>query len=1077
MAQYTQDTFRGLIIPSDKVNDQTLDSASSSFTQAGPEVGIPEPQSNTDINLQASGTQPAGHSLRIATQVGGFGGEGRATFRYQEQGDTTWRGCNTPGAMSGWRSIVWTDGSGAGLTKTEAAHTITLSNETVLVAYHATITSKDVIQVTAIDTSGAATTVPAFSSLSVSAAGIHPCLVELPSGRVLLFHYVHDAVVGTLQIAVRFSDDRGATWTLQTLRALSVSIVTAGAAYDTFPASGMRVSYSNGQLLMLIANRGAIDSVKQYASSDGGSTFDLVSDWLASTVNAIAPNILPVTGGGFEVFTISGNADIQKRSLGSAFDNAVNSPLNTITIPQAIANKPGATFTEGELSVVRADTGEAWLVFRYNLTGTFDRVGLWYSRMGFAGSNVGGGVGQTTGLANLGQVWNGEGGNDYPTGMTATVQAGRMVIFHNWIATTGNEDNSLGAMFLGGYSDVTLPAYQEDGASTSSMNYEVTWLPIERPQDMPNWTHAAGGANTSTLQAGGLNLTTAPGNNSYHRVPAGTVAEGISAHFAAAFIASGLGSEKIRAQFDLEDGVKSYKLKVYLTGTVVAVRDVVSGGLLGSATIQTTDPGVEVMVFMKEDKATVYVRSRTYEADRKWTNIISNVTLANGGAGVASEIRWGHDAASSAQSNWYWFNYCSDNWACGVPSATGFSNPTALRGRPYGSTAVYVTDGVEITAVDGPSVPGDTWHIDTRYQYSIENILPLSNPSPAKEWRSTGETAQTIIWDMGGVLPAVELGLHLEGINWRTGSLSGFNISTGLWEVIATIDAATRQTGLRFKLVGDTYAVDYAAGAFNNRYLDRGELDGATFAWSPADTRKIIKQTQGVLSNSANSQSPLIKLAITGGEPANPTVDLWSPQVTVVAHYQQVVYTKLKLVIDANQKTHLGYYTIGQMVLGPLHLFTQDYSWGRIQESQPNTELVTYRDGSRSSFQRGDSRRSVQFGWLEGVDTSSLQGTAPSPDWVKSTSTALASSVGYRGDIPSLLVALNEETAGAHVPLVYLPSIPAGTPDTLHLQGKSKALYGRMIGGITQDTLVGEEASSAAGEVIKVSNIKIEGEL
>jgi len=1076
MAQYTQDTFRGLIIPADTVNAQSLDSAASSFSQAGPEVGIPEPQSNTDINLQASGTQPADHSLRIATQVGGFGGEGRATFRYQEQGDTSWRGWNTPGALSGWQSIIWTDGVGP-ITSSEAAHAITLSDETGLVACQVTTPLAKTVVVKAITVDGVVTSVTAMTATTAT-NGLHPCLVELSSGRVLLFHYVEDAVTQTLQVGLMFSDDKGASWTRVSYKLLAEALSTGGGTpYNTWPANGMRVAESNGQLLMLIAGRGAIDSVLQYASSDGGNLFDLVSNWGTETIDAIAPNILPVAGGGFEVFTINGAADIQKRSLGSAFDKGVNSPLNIITIPQAIATKPGATFTDGELSVVRSDTGEAWLIFRYNLTGTLDRVGLWYSRLGFAGSHTGEGVGQTTGLATMGQVWTGEGGNDYPKGMAGAVQAGRLVVFHNWVASTGNEDNSLGVMFLGGYSDVTLPTYQEDGASTSSMNYEVTWLPIERPQDMPNWTHAVAGGNTSTLQSGGLNLTTTPGNNSYHRVPAGTPSEGLVAHFAAAYVSAGFGSEKVRAQFDLEDGGQSYKMKVYLTGTVVGVRDVVSGGLLGSAVIQTTDPGVEVLVFMNNGKATVYVSTRTLEADRKWINIISNTALANGGAGVASEVRWGHDAASTAESNWYWFNYCSDQWACQVPAAEGFTNPTDLRGRPFGTDGVYVTDGIVITAVDGPSVPSDVWHIDTRYQYSIENLLPLSNPSPSKEWRSTDETVQTIIWDLGGVLPAVELGLHLEGINWRTGSLSGFNVSTGLWETIATIDAATRQTGLRFSLVGDTYAVDYGAGAFTNRYLDRGELDGATFAWSPADTRSIVKQTQGVLSNAANSQSPLIKLAVTGGEPLNPTVDLWSPQITIVAHDRNVVYTKLKLVIDANQNTPLGYYKIGQMVLGPLHLFTQDYSWGRIQESQPNTELVTYRDGSRSSFQRGDSRRSVQFGWLEGVDTSALQGNSPSPDWVDSSSTPASATVGYRGDLPSLMVSLNEEIAGSHVPLVYLPSIPAGTPDTLHLQGKSKALYGRMIGGITQDTLVGEEASSAAGEVIKVSNIKIEGEL
>ena len=81
MAQYAKPTFRGLIIPDERVKESNLSAADSTYNQAGPLPGVPVPQADTDLNLEASGTQSADKELRIATQRGGHPDRGGASFR------------------------------------------------------------------------------------------------------------------------------------------------------------------------------------------------------------------------------------------------------------------------------------------------------------------------------------------------------------------------------------------------------------------------------------------------------------------------------------------------------------------------------------------------------------------------------------------------------------------------------------------------------------------------------------------------------------------------------------------------------------------------------------------------------------------------------------------------------------------------------------------------------------------------------------------------------------------------------------------------------------------------------------
>ncbi len=1100
MAEYTQDTYRGILVPEQRFDD--LDAASV-YNQAGPEVGIPEPQNDTDLNLQSSGTQAANSQLRVVTQEGGFGGDGRAAYRWKNQADpaTHWRGWNPPNAVSSWRAIQWITGGAGTITAVRTPSAITLPNQSVLIAYEAEtniVGQPHRVMISNIAANGTVTSGTVFSTTATLTQGFHPALLRLPSGRILLFHYLEDQTSNfeALQVAIKVSDDNGATWEKFSDTALesSINIQSTSSGFDLndWPSRGMKVAYSNGQIILIIGVRSNDTSVWQdyflhYASDDLGSHFSLVEDWgsAAGTNKGCRPNII-ARDSGFEVFYVRDVNTVQRKSIGDAFTSIIDATSSPVTYRGGvlpIASVTSKTFTDAELSVVETDSGEGYLCVRYQSGSYFDRIGMSYARWGFRGLNSGNLMGQSAVAAGAsaglwGTVWNGAGSGDYPRELVMVPQNGRVLMLHNWVATIGGEDDSLGCMYLGGYSSITLPAFSNDGSQASRMSWETTYLPIERPNHGLLWTLA--GVGTADLVAGALNLDTTVQTLTYSQTPAGTVEDGLVVSFGVQYVSDGLGAEDIYADLAVGDASSRHRIKIAILPTSVKVIDLVSGSTLANIAAPTAT-GVEILAFINVSdtgtgKGSVFVRAMDYGANSVWTEIINGVTLTDGGA-QNTNITWGHDQGSS-ESNWFWFNYSSGVYACRSEAGTGFTNPDDLHGRSYGSREpTYVADGVAIQSIDGPSIKGDTWNIDTRYKYQAKNVLPNFEPSPSIGWRSTDESAQILIWDIDGPIVQPTLGLVLEGVNWRTATLSGWNETTSAWDTIAAIDTATDQTSIPLALVGNTYMLNKSAGAFAGRFIDSNEFVGGTLDLA-GTKRKIVSNNSGTLNNSASAKGVGLRISgITGAEPATASTNIWSPRITVVSHNKSLVYTKFRLLIGASQGTTEGYYKIGTMALGPIHVFSNDYSYGRIQEVAANTELTTYRDGRRSSINRGKPRRSVRFAWVDGVDETSIQGAAPTPDHVVTTSTGGALSVSYRGDTPRELASLERDLEGPNRPIVYLPSFAKGTPNTIHLQGLDKSLYGRMMGPITMDNLVGDENSSTAGEVIKVSTIAIEEEV
>tara|TARA_R100001443_G_scaffold18245_2_gene29103 strand:- start:600 stop:3971 length:3372 start_codon:yes stop_codon:yes gene_type:complete len=1123
MAQFSKTNFRGLLIPDDRLTESNLSAAHSSFSQAGPLPGVPIPQANTDVNLEATGSQSANKQLRIATHRGGHPGKGGATFRFKNESDSasSWRGHWPAHTYSGWDPLDVCDPlTAAGTNAVYQKHAVLMDDDKVGYCYARKITSSFTvyyqIRFHSLDASGTHSAgVTVYSTTDSITQGLHPCLMKLPSGRIVLYYYNENVPGETVQVGSFYSDDHGANWVSASEACLPDSIPVSSAAtdydLDDRPSAKMRAAYSGGQVLLIIGfqsndtSTGSFqDGFAQYASSDLGNTFDLVEIW-DRTVNGVQAEIVPANNG-FNVFYVSYNPSgtflfVGRKILASAYIPLTNASTflsaNVVSTGSWEAGKwgGGRVFTDAEIAACIGDDGILYLIARGRSTGgsmSTNNVGdirMAMDRSG--GSEITGayewlGQGTESSLnasGTGGTLYFAETTADFPRDFGLVSGHGRLALFHSWSASTSNRDQSLAVSYMGGYNTVTLGSYQANGDIARLVCWDYEYLPFELPGNFSGWTASTTATFTQAVTSGYLGLTTTNGRVEYQKNVAGTIAEGVIIHFGVQHVSqTGASNKYVRATIGLDDASDVYTTEINIRAGDVVVDDA-DGGTKGTLSIDCATNGVEVLAFFKSNKVTVFARQMTFAADNAWSTVCSNQTLAGNTGGAGNFVRFGHVASSTASSRWHWFNFTSDEYAGETPFAGGFTNPTNLNGKPYSTmNSTYVDDGVRIRAIDGPTTPGDSWNIDTRYAYGIERTIPFSEPSPSKGWRSNDESEQTIAWTFSGVNRYTELGLYLDGCNWRTANLQAWNGSS--WATIAAIDLAAGQTNLAYQQGDISMFVNPSASTAPGRYYEFNELIGGTVRVNPSSgsdfSRKITANGAGQWTQQANyvranveMESTPIVIATTG------TLDIWSPRILIAVHKLANSYKGLRLVIAASQGTADGHYRIGQMILGPLHLMSQDYSWGRTLATEPNTEVVTYRDGSRSSFKRSENRRSVVFGWGEGIDVTSIQGSAPAPDYLVATSTSGALPIGYRGDLPSTMRQINAYTAGPHIPVVYCANIESGSSgnDTKTMQGLTAALYGRVITGVSEDCIVGDENSGSAGEVMRVNTLTIEEEL
>lgn len=1089
-------------------------SAQSSYTEASPRAGLPEPSGAYQGSLRATGAQTAEFVTRI--QSAGLPGStsAAATFVTSPDGQDDWVGWEGPGGFSHWEAVNYTTTLADYLLR---PHIVTTPDGALLTTARKGSGVSGGSLVVYRRAVGASTW---GGAITVSTRGLEPfapCLCVVGT-RILLFALV-ESPVGTDSYVWTFtSDDDGLTWT----EAAAPSTVdsTAVQAVTAANIERIRAAYANGQILLLLHTlSGTTNTTYQWASDDLGASFALVSTLTGEgygDVVAVGGQFVAVTG------RFSGTAYTTRvRRYGSAFQSATTAIIvsavdsatalgsallmdagGTPSLHNGFAlavDEVGSVYVFGVyyradpdsptyrgMVAVSEDRGLTWTPWGQDTYSASDPTGYLYSARWFSPNNPDSGAGADTArLRNL----------------AVTAQRGRFVVAHNWTAPSSLYGSSLGVAYLGGLTTLCLPVINRGARYQDQASWDFAWHPFAEPSELPlslTWTETAFPAGNSTLGAPGhLELSTTNGvayavvndPTAADATQRDSVGETIIVEFAADAITNpDTTTQRISLKARVDDGVYGYQVSVRLNTVAVVVYDDVAGTqLFASPTLATGAKHVRIGIDGATGNVSVWYRLWAPDVIREWVHLGSDTLADDGGTVGNHRIEWGQHVgvpATNVVSRWYFVGVS-------FGSRAGFSNvgtqghwdafdagllPDTLKGRQLATVprATFARSEASVTGLRGPFYTGQTWKITPDATFAARRILPQVSRSPRLGWRSQADgVAQQIAFrtqssgaDSAPTAPV--MACVLRGINWRAGSIQAR--VGGVWTTQATIDAALL-SAVAFSRQGDVLtATTYAS---TRPYFATGELTGWTAQFGAtaagADRRHIRHNTEGKLSQGTYTgpTTKIIASGVTGSESTSGSLWLWSPDIAVVFPFSANA-DGWRIVIDS-QTTADGYYTIGQAVIGPLHVLAAPYSWGRTQTTERGSVVEVQPDRSTYLARPAPARRVVQMTWADGVDETQLWAASPEPDFVD-----YDSGDGSNANAATLhsLTGLLNEADGRMVALLPKVTIPITTAQTIHR--RAGLIVGTASASDSLDTIQGEELSD---EVHRSGNIVITEEV
>ena len=1114
MADISPATLRGILVPDPRLTYASgVVQASSSLNQRGPIAGVPVADTESAMILEAGGSPASDTGWHVIARSGGQPRPDGATFAWRNSTDSTslWRGWDPPQAITAFESLDYTTTAN----KWQQPHVLRRQDDGLVCAVLRT--SRYIRAWTRPASSTTWTENNVYDTGATVVFQASPCTLQLPTGRLLLFHWQEISATQN-QIRMHYSDDGGLTWTLGQKNCL---LTPLGTTSDT--PGRLRCGYLNGEILLVasVLDTSGVqprDRLVQYASDDLGATFTRVSSTsgysAGGDLRSRAFGEVTVTGGRFLVTYLkeraSGYGDIvpHRRFLGQAFE-ALSAAAEDIAVQTTNLMEWGAQaatqyFNNGELATWEDEDGVLWM------------AGLDFSdlRTGYAQRSTNGGltwemVGSGSGTGFGSMWWSGRDATTHPRGFSACAHQGRAVVLHTFAANPGTNDDSLCAVYLGGFTTVTLPNLAGEAVSSvNRVSWERTWLPYDLPDAAGSiWTGTIGGAPVIALDAGSLYYQGGAGDSANYEVtvaPPGTIAQGVLLLIdGLASTTSVGGGAFVTAR--VGDGANAYSVRVTFSNQKLLLRDLIGGVDLAELTtanaIAAGQNGVQILLHIYNPAGggagnTGRVRAwyRTAipgtDSDREWTALGSSAALATGV--FASTVAWGvlNGVATSARIRIQCFS--SGSYA-GEP-AYDFANPNELLGRAFSSSLAYVDGGLRVRMVDGPAFRGDEVTITTDYSFPVRNVFPEISPSPGNAWKTANDTASvSLVLSFDSVLNqdteflGSSIGVYLGGINFQECVLQAAVAGGGL-ATIGVIAANTGQTGLGFTRRGDELTVGptFPGNASSHWYTYNILKDSyvkliRTGQEAQTVVRKILWNSEGAWrGDGATKTARLILEGVQATDPtgnmATDTCEFWSKDVLFIINDTTPYLRYALLITGAVGATYEGYFQMGNLVIGHVAWMGKRYSRGRVLELAPNTSLVTTRAGTRRAVSLGKARRSVQLGWVEGIDTSRVHVVQPTPDYVSASTAGPA--VAAPADVPFLVPGLTEALRGSLTPVVYLPTFtrPSAASVDTTLVNRNRFLYSRVVTKVTTENVLGEEWA-APGEVLKVAQVTLEEEL
>lgn len=821
---------------------------------------------------------------------------------------------------------------------------------------------------------------------------------------------------GSVYVLVQRSDS--STWYVATYApdATKTELTFSTSDIQSTAQDRARMVHVSGSTLLAIVEDTANDRLRQYVSDDLGVSWSLVVDSAASFGRSVSVFAIPASGGfgiTYSDFTGGNPTFVRIESEWQALNEPtaveVNAAVN-VTELAGWADHNGTLYVLGEVP----STGSVECYVSYD-------SGLTWTEMDWSAFYL-----NDTGL--------------HPVNIGVAPVAGGAVLVGNHVSPSATADESLTAIWLGGWSnrynvpvnDLTQHAgYGNNGSATLDGR---TWIAIQSPGPIADWTQSGPGG---TLNPGYLTLNTTGGNSGFWY-------DSVNASLGEASwccrINSGgsTGSNLLYLRIRLYTGVTTYDVYVRFSTTGVGIFD-------GTSTVQTVS--LDTTVFREYRCVISGTTVRFSHRLRGWWNEWTHeapVTIVTG-AGSPTRFVFGHQG-STANSDWAWLNLrVGVGQAANVPAGPITTLPAPI---PYAGS----TDQVAyLRGIGGPAVPS-TYTVDAEHDYPVEHAIdPVQYPSPSRGWRGTGtgtavftfelpyeqEDGTKVVQNTRQLIGS--LFLCLLGANFRTAYLETYN-GAG-WDIRATLDLATGHTGIAFTATDNRISPD-TSGTSGSRYIFENEVAGGTFIIAGVPIPVRVFSNSGGSWDASTDAHARVEL-----DTANPvagtftgTGDLVWPSGVVVAHLSAPVSatdTLVRVRIPGAQACADPEYRIGSMLLGyQVRPMGADPEWGWVLQDDHDIETVTVRNRQRVR-RLGPPATTWSWDWTGGQNWGRFRRE------LDHEYRAATSTTGWRtarDDVYGMIRGLmRENILSGEVPVVALQSLPDDgvtvTDPTLFLAG------------------------------------------
>lgn len=1097
MADITPSHLRGFIAPFKFTSDHYW-SSESTVTQNGEYAGIPQSNSNPALQIVTKGTQT--QTVEVVTKRAGHVTD-NAGYVWKYEGDTKYYGAETPNKITDIQMLE--TGSTTLSRQYIPRKAVRVTTGTVLIAHEYTTTTQNTACLGRITIDGT------YSSIQIHVQDLsalrgnkrYPTLCELSDGSILYAVWVADESTFDVNVHIYRSIDDGQTFELVSSKALPQNYSIDGATgagasgYDLQP---LALAASAHQVLLFtglyLHNTTPVygSRIAQYASSNGGMTFDLVDT--ASDADAshfYLPQIVEHNGV-FIIGYISSSTTIDFTRIANAYDSVFNQLgiISADTLTGSCAVISGNRLIDGSITMSK-DT-DARLYF-YGAISTPSNLGS--SIRGAYSDLAGIGVEDYAAkwsLFNDALLFTDADIYQNPTGgglwqIQICAGQGEQLLFCNYESksTSGGAlintyTYSLMMFSLGGWSTQQYPRLNPFPDDNQWGYNTRDYAPADLPDaGASGWIKTTAGTATISLDGDHVSLNATAGSRITYSDTITDKTAGILIHTKISNVSGGSISTGTGFGAQIQDRTpavtSTYYVEVIVGSDRIHVYDKHTSSLLASVT-GLTYTELSIILFVDNDTGDVYLNYAETGSPRIYTELTGRLTLA---ADPTQVVYWGIPVAFSnaIACDYHFFSYGVGD-ACGKGWVTGDTNTRQYAGRGFYTT---VKDGLELSTLDGAAREGDTYTISPQYGSPVQRVLHSVSPSPAVGWKSDTVAdpdvdkvpLQRIAWMMNTTLQGTAVthtqseatGIHLNGINFKEFSVNVHNGTT--WSKVATVSNTVNGiAGFAFSRVGAALTSTTADGV----YLHLNECAGWSILLDDGlgnrVQRRIESSGSGVLAATSSKRAYLTLAGVKSTDPTTGTAFLIPSACTVVLNQNE--YAGIRIDIST-QNTAEGRFEIGTMVLGSVVITSPQYGRGRTISFESNVIESEMPSGTLYSQRRGAGGRTIRVAWTDGVDTSSLFADPADPDHYSLYS---GDPIAARGDAPTTMMGLVQYVNGSRDAVVYLPSLPKLPSAHVVLNRYHDHMLCTLGTDMQIEHVIGSEGlSDNTGEVFRVSTI------